>query len=231
MGRSLSSIRNQINEFKLQKIKNKQTIVQNNSIITSVTTVNSSSVPTKTVNNTSSSYKRFQLFDPSNRKPTEQNFNLFRDVTNTKKGRRVAHITTVKTIYTAKKQVKNTIPLLVRQSQIFVGLELHIKDAYNNISNIKDVQVNGGLLKNRRINWNVSNNVLKIVWEDWRKPINLTNIDNIIKNNIPLSYDPSLLFNIVLKDDRIPFLGVIMYNSKCVFKNNDEKVDYYFLKL
>ena len=49
-----------------------------------------------------------------------------------KKGEKTAHITTVKTIYTAKKQVKNTIPLLVRQSQIFVGLELHIKDAYNN---------------------------------------------------------------------------------------------------
>ena len=84
MGRSLSSIRNQINEFKLQKIRNKQTIVKNNSTITSVTSVtsvNPSCVPTKTVNKTTNAYKRFELFDPYNKKPTENNFNLFRDVT------------------------------------------------------------------------------------------------------------------------------------------------------
>ena len=84
----MSSIRNQINEFKLQKIKNKQTIVQNNSTITSVTTVNNPSVPTKTINRNTNSYKRFELFDPSNKKPTEHNFTLFRDVISSKKGRK-----------------------------------------------------------------------------------------------------------------------------------------------
>lgn len=225
MGRSLSSIRNQINEFRLQKIKNKYNISESNSTITNV------NVPSTVTKPETNVYKRFSLLDPSNPKPNKNHFNLFREISNGKKGRRNAHITPVKTIFSDKNDIKTNIPLLLRQSQVLVGTEIHIKDAYNNLSNVKDINFNNGLLRNRRIKWNISNNTLHIVWEDWRKPINLFHIDNIMKSSIQLSYDPSLLFNIVLKDESIPFLGVIMYNSKCVFKNNTEKVDYYFLKL
>ena len=87
------------------------------------------------------------------------------------------------------------------------------------------------MLKNKKFKWNVNNNELHIIWEDWKKPVNLNNINNIVSNNINVSYDPNNLFKIVLKDDNVSFKGAITTKSKCIFKNSTEKVEYYFLKL